>query len=96
MPYWHEQLYNLKTLASGSLFTRHLNMPVDRFEHCNFTENDALFSFAVMLFYDAVLQEVSGTGSLLDGQDLAAFERGARAIGLPTRRDGALTFKLRQ
>ena len=56
MPYVHEQLYDLKTLFSGSLFTRHLNIPIDRFEHCNFTKEEALFSFAVMLLYDGVLE----------------------------------------
>jgi pimeloyl-ACP methyl ester carboxylesterase len=55
VPYVHEQLYNLKTLATGALFTRHLNIPVDRFEHCNFTRDEALFSFGVMLFYDAAV-----------------------------------------
>ena len=96
VPYWHEQLYNLKTLASGAFLTRHFNVPIDRFEHCNFEKNEALFAIAVMLFYDAILQEVSGTSAILDGQDLATFERRARAIGLPTRRAGALAFKLRQ
>jgi pimeloyl-ACP methyl ester carboxylesterase len=96
VPYWHETLYNLKTLASGSFLTRHLNIPVDRFEHCNFTKNDALFSFAVMLFYDGVLKEVSGTSSYLQGQELASFELQSQSIGLPTRRGGALAFKLRQ
>ena len=51
-PYFHEAIYDLKTLASGSFLTRHLNIPIDRFEHCNFTRDEALFSFAVMLFYD--------------------------------------------
>ena len=56
VPYFHEQLYALKTLRSGSLFTRHLNLPVDRFGHCNFTAEEALFGFFVMLFYDGILQ----------------------------------------
>ena len=59
VPYFHEQLYDLKTLFSGSLFTRHLNIPIDRFEHCNFTKEEALFSFAVMLLYDGILGEVA-------------------------------------
>jgi len=48
VPYWHEVLYDLKTLASGSLFTRHLNIPIDRFEHYNFTPDELLSAFAVM------------------------------------------------
>jgi pimeloyl-ACP methyl ester carboxylesterase len=59
VPYWHEQLYQLKTLASGALLTRHLNIPIDRYGHCEFTRNEALFSFAMMLLYDGSLDQTS-------------------------------------
>jgi pimeloyl-ACP methyl ester carboxylesterase len=65
VPYWHEQLYQLKTLASGALFTRHLNLAVDRYEHCNFTPEEVLFSFAVMLAYDGSLPQVSAPDGTL-------------------------------
>jgi hypothetical protein len=52
VPYFHEQLYALKTLLSRSILTRHVNIPIDRFGHCNFTPEEALFGFGVMLFYD--------------------------------------------
>jgi hypothetical protein len=58
VPYVHEQIYALKTLASGAFLSRHLNIPIDRFEHCNFTREEALFAFAALLFYDGVLQAV--------------------------------------
>jgi pimeloyl-ACP methyl ester carboxylesterase len=97
VPYVHEQLYDLKTLLSGSLWTRHLNIPIDRFEHCNFTRDEALFGFVVMLFYDGLIDQVSGTSSFLNASELAGFERRARAAGLPYRREGStLKFKLRQ
>jgi pimeloyl-ACP methyl ester carboxylesterase len=97
VPFVHEQLYNLKALAAGSLFTRHLSVPVDRFEHCNFTRDEVLFSFAIMLFYDAILDEVTGTGSFLNAQELGRFESRARAAGLPFRREGrSLGFTLKQ
>jgi pimeloyl-ACP methyl ester carboxylesterase len=57
VPYPHELLYQLKTLASGALLTRHLNLPVDRFEHCNFNVNEVLFSFGMMLAYDGALDQ---------------------------------------
>lgn len=41
----------------------HLGIPVDRYGHCNFTREEALFSFAIMLFYDGILGEVSGRGA---------------------------------
>jgi poly(3-hydroxybutyrate) depolymerase len=53
VPYVHEDLYALKTLASGAFLKRHLNIPVDRYEHCNFTLEEALSAFAAMLLYDA-------------------------------------------
>lgn len=97
VPYFHEDLYNLKTLASGSFLTRHLNIPIDRFEHCNFTADEALFAFAVMLFYDGSLQQVTGTGAFLTSSEQAAFDRRARAAGLPYRREGSkLSFELKR
>jgi pimeloyl-ACP methyl ester carboxylesterase len=97
VPYIHEFFYDLKTLFSGSLFTRHLNIPVDRFGHCNFTKEEALFSFAIMLLYDGILDQVSGTASFLTPQELASFERRAQAAGLPHQRGGSrLAFKLKQ
>ena len=89
IPYWQEQIYALKTLASGSFLTRHLNIPIDRFEHCNFTPDEVLASFAIMLFYDGLLAEVSGTSAFLTPQQLVAFEARTRAIGLLTNRTGS-------
>jgi hypothetical protein len=89
VPFVHEQLYALKTLASGAFIARHLPIPIDRFEHCNFTPDEVLASFAIMLFYDGIVQNVSGTASFFTSAQLAAFEQRAQAIGLPTRRDGA-------
>jgi pimeloyl-ACP methyl ester carboxylesterase len=55
VPYFHEQLYTLKTLASGSFLTRHVNFAVDRFEHCNFTVQEVVGSFVTMLIWDAAV-----------------------------------------
>jgi len=97
IPYWQEQLYALKTLASGSFLTRHLNIPIDRFEHCNFATDEVLASFAIMLFYDGLLAEVSGTSSFLTPEQLAAFEARTRAVGLLTQRAGsALKLTIKQ
>ena len=97
VPYAHEALYALKTLSTGALLTRHLNIPVDRFGHCNFTQGEALTSFAVMLFYDGILGEVAGTAAALSGAELTDFERRAAEVGLRTRRSGShLAFKLKQ
>jgi pimeloyl-ACP methyl ester carboxylesterase len=49
VPYWHETIYNLKTLFGGSLL-HHLNIPVVRYGHCAFSQEELLTAFAVMLF----------------------------------------------
>ena len=97
VPYWHEQIYDIKTFFAGSLFSKHLEFPVDRYGHCNFTQDEALFSFAVMLFYDGILDAVTGTASFLTPSQLTAFENRANAVGLPTQRSGTtLKFKLKR
>jgi pimeloyl-ACP methyl ester carboxylesterase len=83
VPYAHELLYALKTLASGSLFTRHLNIPVDRFGHCNFTKEEALLAFGTMLLYDAASTGASATPTMLNAGERKVFEETARAAGLP-------------
>jgi hypothetical protein len=83
VPYAHELLYALKTLASGSLFTRHLNIPVDRFGHCNFTEEEALLAFGTMLLYDAASTGASSTPTMLNAGERKVFDETARAAGLP-------------
>ena len=60
MPFFHETLYTLETLTSGSFLTRHLNIPIDRFEHCNFTAEEPIWSFVIMLLYDNNVRKVSG------------------------------------
>jgi pimeloyl-ACP methyl ester carboxylesterase len=89
VPYFHEVLYFVKTLSSGSFLTRHFNIAIDRFEHCNFTADEALGSFIVLLLYDGVLQGVSGTPSQLTATEQAAFEHHMRAAGVPYRKTAA-------
>jgi hypothetical protein len=40
IPYFHEVLYNLKTLGTGSFLFDHLNIPIDRYGHCEFTPEE--------------------------------------------------------
>ena len=95
VPYWHEYLYALKTLASGALLTRHLNVGIDRFGHCRFTLAEVLGSFVIMLVYDGLVPEISGTASLLTEPQLATFEHLVGAAGLRARREGdRLRFRI--
>ncbi len=97
VPYAHEPRYIAKTLASGSFLTRHFNIPINRFEHCNFTIGEALFAFALMLVYDNSLGELIGLNSFLAGADLEQFATRARAAALPYRLKGKrLSIKLKK
>jgi hypothetical protein len=88
VPYGHEDLYTLKTLLSGSSLVDHVNLPVNRFGHCNFTLAEALGAFGLMLLYAGDLDILVGVGSILQGEHLAAFERLAQRHGLPYRVEG--------
>jgi pimeloyl-ACP methyl ester carboxylesterase len=48
VPYVHQQLYTLKTLASGDLGSNHIPIPVDRYEHCNFELSEVLVALFLM------------------------------------------------
>ncbi len=61
VPYPHETLYTLKNLKSHSYGTQRLNLPVERYGHCNFTLPEVLGMFAVLLSYNGDLH------LLLDG-----------------------------
>lgn len=52
VPYWHETIYTVKNLSAGSFLTQRVNLPVDRFGHCNFTEGEAVAMFFLLLIYD--------------------------------------------
>ncbi len=48
VPYWHETLYTVKTVMSGSLLKR-INIPIVRYGHCNFKSSEALAAFAILV-----------------------------------------------
>jgi pimeloyl-ACP methyl ester carboxylesterase len=55
VPYLQNQIYTWKSLFAGSLFTHHLPFAINRYEHCNFTAEELLFGFIVMLIYDGAI-----------------------------------------
>lgn len=83
VPYIHEEFYNLKTISAGSFLAEHINIPIDRFEHCNFTPQEGLLSFGLMLLYAGDLDTLSGIGSILQGDGLQIFENMAQQYDLP-------------
>ncbi len=55
VPYWHEPWYTVKNWPSQSFLSQRLNLPVDRFGHCNFTTDEALLMFTLLLQYNGDL-----------------------------------------
>ncbi|WP_319404680.1 hypothetical protein [uncultured Desulfosarcina sp.] len=88
VPYFHEFLYNLKSLNNGSLLSEHINITINRYGHCQFTVDEALAGFALMLFYNGDLQLLNGVGSILQGSQLESFEVIAEQQGIPYQTDG--------
>jgi hypothetical protein len=83
VPYLHEFFFNLKTLFQGTFLTEHVNIPINRFGHCNFTPDEALLGFGLMLLYAGEMDTLEGVGSMLQGEDLSSFESLAERFGLP-------------
>lgn len=83
IPYIHEEFYNLKTFSAGSFLTEHINIPINRFEHCNFTPQEGLLSFGLMLLYAGDLDTLSGIGTILQGGGLRVFINMAKQYNLP-------------
>ncbi len=49
VPYWHQPLYFQKVLSSGSL-TNFIGIPIPRYGHCNFTTEEVLAAFQILVF----------------------------------------------
>ncbi len=68
VPYFHETLYNLKTIVTGSFLADHYNIPIDRYGHCNFTLDEAMGGFALMLLYAGDWEIFSALEASLEAQ----------------------------
>ncbi|MHC4459099.1 MAG: alpha/beta hydrolase family protein [Planctomycetota bacterium] len=91
VPYPHEFFYALKTFFAGNFLVKHLNIPIDRYGHCNFTPQEALAAFGIMLIYANDMDVLNGVGSVLEDHQLPAFENLARKYQIPyTIEGGAL------
>jgi hypothetical protein len=51
VPALHQVMYMTKTAASGNLLSRHLPVLIDRYEHCNFTPDEVISAFTIMILY---------------------------------------------
>lgn len=76
VPYAHEVFYRWKTLAAGSGL-KHINIPIQRYGHCEFTTTEALIAFGVMLALagDQPLNQAAVQKLLPDSQDQAQLQQ---------------------
>lgn len=75
VPYWHAQRYGLRTLLSGAVLKRHINLRVERYGHCNFKAAEALAAFGTMLLM-AGNPDVSDLETVLpDADSRSTFRR---------------------
>ena len=73
---------------SRSFLIDHLNVPIDRYGHCEFTPEEAIAGFALMLVYAGDLELLSGVGAVLQGDSLKNFESIAEQQGIPYQVEG--------
>lgn len=64
VPFWHEVLYLFKTLSSRST-ANFTPIPIPRLGHCDFTEEEALLGFALLV--------QKTTGLTLGGEGIPAL-----------------------
>jgi len=75
VPYFHETIYTIKNIIAGSYLNRRLNIPINRYGHCNFTEGEAIFAFAVMLIYAEDLESLSPVTDRLSARQMQRLKR---------------------
>jgi alpha-beta hydrolase superfamily lysophospholipase len=83
IPWWHELLYFFKVEAAG---TGHVTqIPVDAYGHCNFSLNDILGAFALLVLQVAS-QPVPGVTPSDPSRAAAEFQRQAQTQRVPDLR----------
>lgn len=76
VPYWHEPLYGRKLGLAGNRDMR-FNMPINRYEHCNFTPGEALVAFGITYYLaNQEALDMSQVAALLPNPaNLATYEQ---------------------
>ncbi|MFA6242498.1 MAG: prolyl oligopeptidase family serine peptidase [Candidatus Hydrogenedentales bacterium] len=85
VPYAHMPLYRAKTVRVGSA-PQYLHIPIARYDHCEFKENEVLLAFALLVLRvegaDAVIS-LALDSKLSSPQEKAGFRALATQYGLP-------------
>ena len=75
IPFWHEILYALKARPDGGSL---LQIPINSYGHCNFTKNQVLVGFGLMLLRSTG-ERVNGIPDLPSPEDVQrSFEQTER------------------
>ncbi len=83
VPYWHEPFYRQKVMVSGAAF-QHVNIPIARYGHCNFTPEEVLAAFGILVF--RVEGNVLDADAVLtDARARARFNTLVRQYGVPVK-----------
>lgn len=88
IPFWHEWLYTIKTWTSGAYGTRHYNIPIDRYGHCNFSLEEVLYGFFAMLYFDSAVNQAGVAAATIDTTRSANLHDRVRAALKPFRGRG--------
>ncbi len=80
VPYWHEPLYTVKSLANGSGLL-HINIPIVRYGHCNFKSSEVLVGFALLVLKVSGRELIGAQMALPDSGAQAEFLRLAKEHG---------------
>ena len=93
VPYAHEVFYRWKTLAAGSGL-KHINIPIQRYGHCEFTTAEALIAFGVMLALagDQPMNEAAIRKLLPAAKDQAQLQQMLEQYSDPTNQPDVNTF----
>ncbi len=83
IPYWHQKLYRQKLLANG--VTGVLQIPVNRYGHCNFTTEEVLGAFSLLV--------IQATGALTI--EIPGFNLAGKRVELDQARQEADLSELR-
>jgi pimeloyl-ACP methyl ester carboxylesterase len=91
VPYLHETIYTVKNLIEGSFLTKRLNFPINRYGHCQFTEGEAVLTFAAMLLYAGDIDTLQNVSARLPADKRETLDHLARErTGPPDSRSEVL------
>ena len=83
VPYWHEPLYRQKVMGQGAS-SQLINIPIPRYGHCNFTPEEVLAAFGILVFrVEGNVLDVSA--ALPDPQARARYDAIVGRYGVPTQ-----------